>query len=286
MTEASSRRSEGFDGVRFVHEALPDLDLGKIDLGTDFLGRRLKAPLLIDGRGAEADAAVRLAEAAQHLGVGLVISQGPDMAVRLKAPDTPILAGIRAADLMSGFGVDQARAALDQVAADALVVELDPLRVAGDPEGMSDWWGLGGALEALAKGLDAPVAARGRLSPATARRLVEMGVAALDLASGEAVPDQPAFEGWGAPQATAITPVRSACPSTMLIASDLTDGVEAAKAIRLGADMAGLRTAVASAASTEAVFEALQQVVRELRMVCFCTDSANLTALRRAPLHA
>ena len=37
----------GFGDVRFVHEALLDLDHGKIDLGTDFLGRRLKAPLLI-----------------------------------------------------------------------------------------------------------------------------------------------------------------------------------------------------------------------------------------------
>ena len=37
----------GFDAVRFVHEALPDLDHGKIDLGADFLGRRLQAPLLI-----------------------------------------------------------------------------------------------------------------------------------------------------------------------------------------------------------------------------------------------
>ena len=40
-------RDAGFDAVRFVHEALPDLDHAKIDLGADFLGRRLKAPLLI-----------------------------------------------------------------------------------------------------------------------------------------------------------------------------------------------------------------------------------------------
>jgi isopentenyl-diphosphate Delta-isomerase len=40
-------RDAGFDSIRFVHEALPDLDHDKIDLGADFLGRRLKAPLLI-----------------------------------------------------------------------------------------------------------------------------------------------------------------------------------------------------------------------------------------------
>lgn len=280
MTEPS-RRSEGFEHVRFVHEALPDIDLGKIDLGTDFLGRRLKAPLLVDGRGTSPEDAVRLAEAAQQLGVALMIGLGPDMTVRLKAPDTPILASVRAADLLRGFGVDQAREVLDRVAADGLAVELNPLKDAGDPDGMGDWWGLGAALEALAKGLDAPVAARGRLSTATARRLVEMGVAVVDLAGDEGMPD-PAFADWGGVLAAAIAPVRSACPSSMLIASGLRDGVEAAKAIRLGADMAGLRVGVT--ASTEAVIEAVQQVARQLRTVCFCTGSSSLIALRRAPL--
>ena len=67
----------GFGDVRFVHEALPDLDHGKIDLGTDFLGRRLKAPLLISsmtGGPARAEAInARLAEAAQHLGIALAV---------------------------------------------------------------------------------------------------------------------------------------------------------------------------------------------------------------------
>src|SRR6218665_1655620 len=68
-------RDAGFDAGRFVHEALPDLDHAKIDLGADFLGRRLKAPLLISsmtGGPARAEAInARLAEAAQHLGIAL-----------------------------------------------------------------------------------------------------------------------------------------------------------------------------------------------------------------------
>jgi isopentenyl-diphosphate delta-isomerase len=67
----------GFAEVRFVHEALPDLDHGKIDLGIDFLGRRLRAPLLISsmtGGPARAEAInARLAEAAQHLGIALAV---------------------------------------------------------------------------------------------------------------------------------------------------------------------------------------------------------------------
>ncbi|HYC74832.1 type 2 isopentenyl-diphosphate Delta-isomerase [Brevundimonas sp.] len=320
--KARHRRDSGFADIHFVHEALPDLDHGKIDLGADFLGRRLKAPLLISSmtggpKRAEAINA-RLAEAAQHLGIGLAVGSqraaleaegvtpGLDMALRLKAPDTPILANIGAAQLTRGFGVDEARRVLDMIAADALIVHLNPLQEACQPEGDRDWWGVGAALEALVKALDAPVVVKetgAGISAATARRLASIGVAAIDVAGaggsnwaaveGERATDAAdkahaaAFADWGIPTARAIAEVRAACPRTMIIGSGgIADGVDAAKAIRLGADMVGQAAGVLKAAtvSTEAVVAHFQTVIRQLRTVCFCTGSANLTALRRAPL--
>lgn len=311
----------GFADVRFVHEALPDLDHGKIDLGADFLGRRLKAPLLISsmtGGPARAEAInTRLAEAAQHLGIALAVGSqraalegggapGLDMALRLKAPDTPILANIGAAQLTRGFGVDEARRVLDMIAADALIVHLNPLQEACQPEGDRDWWGVGAALEALVKTLDAPVIVKetgAGISAATARRLMDMGVAAIDVAGaggsnwgtveGEratAAADKAhaaAFADWGIPTARVIAEVRAACPGGLIIGSGgIRDGVDAAKAIRLGADMVGQAAGVLAAAmiSTEAVVEHFQIVIRQMRTVCLCTGSANLGALRKAPL--
>jgi isopentenyl-diphosphate delta-isomerase len=311
----------GFDAVRFVHEALPDLDYGKIDLGADFLGRRLKAPLLISamtGGPARAEAInARLAEAAQHLGIALAVGSqraaleqggapGLDMALRLRAPDTPILANIGAAQLTRGFGLDEARRVIDMVAADALVVHLNPLQEACQPEGDRDWWGVGAALEALVKALDAPVVVKetgAGISGATARRLAEMGVAAIDVAGaggsnwalveGERSGDPhdevhaAAFADWGLSTARAIVEARAACPRTLVIGSGgVRDGVDVARALRLGADMVGQAAGVLTAAtiSTEAVVSHFQTVIRQLRTVCFCTGSANLTALRRAPL--
>lgn len=312
----------GFGDVRFVHEALPDLDHGKIDLGTDFLGRRLKAPLLISsmtGGPARAEAInARLAEAAQHLGIALAVGSqraaldaegatpGLDMALRLKAPDTPILANIGAAQLTRGFGVDEARRVLDMIAADALIVHLNPLQEACQPEGDRDWWGVGAALEALVKAIDAPVVVKetgAGISAATAKRLFAMGVAAVDVAGaggsnwatveGERAEGEgdkahaAAFADWGIPTARAIAEARAACPKGVIIGSGgIRDGVEAAKAIRLGADMVGQAAGVLTAAtvSTEAVVEHFQTVLRQMRTVCFCTGSANLTALRKAPL--
>lgn len=320
---ARHARDAGFDDVRFVHEALPDLDYGKIDLGADFLGRRLKAPLLISAMtgGPERAAAIntRLAEAAQHLGIALAVGSqrgaleaggagaaGLDMTLRLKAPDTPILANIGAAQLTRGFGVDEARRALDMIAADALVVHLNPLQEACQPEGDRDWWGVGAALERLVRALDAPVVVKetgSGLSAATARRLADMGVAAIDVAGaggsnwalveGERASEAAdtahaaAFADWGVPTARAIAEARAACPRSVIIGSGgVRDGVDVARAIRLGADMVGQAAGVLSAAtvSTEAVIQHFQTVIRQLRTVCFCTGSANLTALRQAPL--
>ena len=311
----------GLDAVRFVHEALPDLDYGKIDLGTDFLGRRLKAPLLISSMtgGPERAGAInaRLAEAAQHLGIALAVGSqraaletdgapGLDMALRLKAPDTPILANIGAAQLTRGVGPDEARRLMDMIAADALIVHLNPLQEACQPEGDRDWWGVGAALEALIRTVDFPVLVKetgAGLSAATARRLVEMGVAALDVAGaggsnwalveGERSEGQAdkahaaAFADWGIPTARAIAEARAACPRTLIIGSGgIRDGLDAARAIRLGADMIGQAAGVLAAAtvSTEAVIAHFQTLIRQMKTVCFCTGSANLAALARAPL--
>ncbi|MDQ8028182.1 MAG: type 2 isopentenyl-diphosphate Delta-isomerase [Brevundimonas sp.] len=322
--KARHGRGTGLEAVRFVHEALPDLDYGKIDLGADFLGRRLKAPLLISsmtGGPTRAEAInARLAEAAQHLGIALAVGSqraalevetptpGLDMSLRLKAPDTPILANIGAAQLTRGVGPDEARRLVDMIAADALIVHLNPLQEACQPEGDRDWWGVGAALEALIRAADFPVVVKetgAGISAATAKRLADMGVAALDVSGAggsnwalvegeraEADADKAhaaAFADWGLPTARAISEARAACPRTLIIGSGgIRDGVDAARAIRLGADMVGQAAGVLQAAtvSTEAVVAHFQTVIRQLRTVCFCTGSANLTALARAPLEA
>ena len=192
------------------------------------------------------------------------------------------------------------------IGADALIVHLNPLQEACQPEGDRDWWGVGAALESLVRKLDAPVVVKetgAGLSAATARRLADMGVAALDVAGagganwglieGERATEPAdkahalAFADWGIPTAVAIAQVRAACPDVVLIGSGgVRDGLDAAKAIRLGADVVGQAAGVLHSAtvSTEAVVEHFQVVIRQLRTACFCTGSANLQDLRRAPL--
>ncbi|RZA11321.1 MAG: type 2 isopentenyl-diphosphate Delta-isomerase, partial [Proteobacteria bacterium] len=136
-----------------------------------------------------------------------------------------------------------------------------------------------------------------------ARRLVDAGVAVIDVAgaggtSWAAVEAERsknpmhaaigrAFADWGIPTALAISEVREACPDATIIGSGgIRHGLDAAKAIRLGADVVGQAAGVLQAATTsaEAVVEHLAISVAQLRVACFCTGSVDLAALRTAAL--
>ena len=314
-------RDAGFDAIRFVHEALPDVDHERIDLGIEFLGRRLKAPLLVSsmtGGPARAEAInTHLAEAAQALGIALAVGSqrgaletggvgGLTQTLRNRAPDTPILANIGAAQLTRGFGVDEARRAVEMIGADALIVHLNPLQEACQPEGDRSWSGTGAALEALIRNLDLPVVVKetgAGISASTARRLIEMGAVAIDVAGagganwglieGERATDPAdkahalAFADWGIPTPQAIANIRRACPEATIIGSGgIRNGLDVAKAIRLGADVVGQAAGVLEAAtvSTEAVMTHFRIMIHQLRTACFCTGSASLADLRRVTL--
>jgi len=318
---ARTATASGFGALRFEHDALPELHLDAVDLGTDFLGRRLAAPLLVSsmtGGPARAERINRhLAEAASALGIALAVGSqriaietgrggGLDRALRRAAPNVPILANIGGAQLAAGYGLAEARRAVEMIEADALIVHLNPLQEAVQPRGDRDWRGVLAGIEALARGLGVPLVAKEvgcGISAAVARRLVEAGVHAIDVAgaggtSWAAVEAEraeserqrrvaQAFAGWGIPTADAIAAVRAACPGAVVIGSGgIRDGLDAAKAIRLGADLVGQAAALLEAAtrSAEAVVEEVSIIVEQLRIACFCTGSADLAALRRAPI--
>lgn len=318
---APSTIASGFSRYQFSHCALPQLHLDDIDLRLPLLGRTLNAPLLISSMtGGAARAATinaHLAEAAETLGIALAIGSqrvalqsgadtGLTVELRRLAPSVPLLANIGAAQLLDESGMDWARRAVEMIGADALIVHLNPLQEAVQAEGDRDWRGILQAIAKLVDTLGVPVVAKevgAGISAPVARALSDAGVSIIDVAgaggtSWAAVEAERsrsdssrriamAFAGWGIPTAEAIQSVRQALPDATLIASGgIRDGVDVAKAIRLGADLAGQAAAVLQSAtqSTEAVVDHFEVVIRQLRIACFCTGSADLQALRTAPL--
>ena len=305
----------GFEHLHFEHSALPEIDLDDIDLSQDFLGKTLAAPLVISsmtGGTAQASEINRnLAIAAQETGIAMglgsqrVAIEDPSLSdtfnMRDVAPDALMFANLGAVQLNYGYGAEEAQRAIDMIEADALVLHLNALQEAVQPEGDTRFGSLLSKIELLVASVSVPVIAKEvgwGISGTVAKRLVEAGVAIIDVAGAggtswsqvemhRAAEEKQAdlarrFVDWGIPTAEAVRQVRAALPDIPVIASGgLRSGLDIAKSIALGAQLGGMAGPFLRAAveSSEAVADLIHQTVRELRVCMFATGSRDLKSL-------
>ncbi|RKP56950.1 type 2 isopentenyl-diphosphate Delta-isomerase [Cohnella endophytica] len=306
----------GFDEYGFRHQALPELDFGAIDTACEFLGRNLKAPLMVSSMTGGTDEAarinVRLAEAAESRGWGMGLGslraaiECPETAhtfrVRSVAPSIPLIANLGAVQFNYGYGVDECRRAVDLTEADALVLHLNGLQELFQTGGDWNFSGLLNRIELLCRHAEFPIGVKEvgfGIDGDTARSLVDAGISFIDVAGAGGTSwievekhrtSDPirqaaakAFEDWGTPTAQCVTEVRHALPNIALLASGgLVNGVEAAKAIALGANMASYGRALLAPAieSAEGLAELFGRIEFELRVAMFGIGAANLSQLR------
>jgi isopentenyl-diphosphate delta-isomerase len=315
----SSHSSTGFDRYRFVHNALPELDLDEIAVDTTFLGKKLRAPILISSMTGGFDLARKvnrnLAAAAQELGIAMgvgsqrVAIEEPAAAdsfrVREVAPDILLLGNLGAVQLNYGYTIDQCRRAVEMIDADALILHLNVLQEALQPEGNRNFKGLTEKIATICRKLKLPVVVKevgNGISVDVAKRLHDAGVAAIDIAgkggtAWSAVEAQRAtqqgkaysqtFTDWGIPTEEALAGVRAALPQIQLIASGgIRSGLDIAKSIALGADMAAFGQPLLAAAleSPAQVVKFIEEIIDELKVAMLCAGAANLESLRRTTL--
>ncbi len=155
--DVRSALTTGLENYHFVHEALPELDLERIDPSLSLFGKKLAAPILISSMtgGTEEAGEInqRLAEAAQEVGVAMGVGsqraalehpeQIPTFSITRKvAPDILLFANLGAVQLNYGYGMDECRRAVDMIAADALILHLNPLQEAVQDAGDTNFAGL------------------------------------------------------------------------------------------------------------------------------------------------
>jgi isopentenyl-diphosphate delta-isomerase len=308
----------GLERYRFRHCCLPELSFDDIDLTTLFLGKTLAAPLLISSMTGGTEQAqlinFRLAAAAQAHGLAMGVGSqrvaiehpavATTFAIRSVAPDALLFANLGAVQLNYQYGLDECRKIVDLLAADALILHLNVLQECVQTTGDRNFRGLLDKIAQLCDVLPVPVIAKevgNGISGPMAQKLMAVGVAAIDVAgaggtSWAKVEGQRAkdlrqrrlgqtFADWGIPTAECITSVRAIAPTVPLIASGgLRNGLDAAKAIALGADLAGMALPFLQAAneSEAAVHELIDWLKAELTIALFCTGNANLQALKQS----
>ncbi|NCS76145.1 MAG: type 2 isopentenyl-diphosphate Delta-isomerase [Microcystis aeruginosa K13-07] len=310
--------TSGLEKYRFTHCCLPELDRDDIELGTTFLGKSLKAPILISSMTGGTELAhlvnTRLAMVAQRYGLAMGVGSqrialeqpelAPTFAVRSLAPDILLLANLGAVQLNYGCGLEECLKLVDLLEADALILHLNPLQEWVQSKGDKNFKGLIDKIALICSKLPVPVIAKevgNGISSMMAQRLIEAGVAAIDVAgaggtSWAKVESQRAkdpkqrhlgqvFADWGLPTAECITAIRTLNSTIPLIASGgLKNGLDLAKSIALGADLGGLARPflIAAIESEAAVDELVKFLIAEIEIVLFCTGNPNLSALKNS----
>lgn len=314
------RLTTGLEHYRFVHRALPEIDLDTVDTSIGLFGKTLNAPVVISSMTGGTDLAHqlnrRLAEVAQAQGIAMGVGsqragiEHPELAytyqVRDIAPDILLFANLGAVQLNYGYGVEQCQRAVDMIEADALILHFNVLQEAVQPEGDTNFAGLIDQVELVCKVLDVPVIAKEvgwGFSQLDVEMLANAGVAAIDVAGSggtswseveyHRAPTEfharvaAAFADWGISTADAVQYAVAGAPALPVIASGgLRDGIDIGKAIALGAIAGGIAGRFLKAAdhSVEAADQFARELIAQLRVTMLCSGARTIGDLQTTQL--
>jgi isopentenyl-diphosphate delta-isomerase len=318
LKESQYLKSAGFESVELLNQSAGGLSMNDISQATTFLGHKLKAPLMIapmtGGSKLGAMLNQRWARACEHFGLPFGVGSQrlaledervkESFMVRKHAPTALIFANLGAAQLRQSQGLAQAVEAVKMIEANALFIHLNPLQEACQEHGDRNFCGI---LEAIRDVMEAlalhkiPVLVREvgfGLSTDAASALIDTGIAGLDCAGAggtswarvEALCATSekyqrlgqSFGEWGIPTAQSIKNVREVSKKIPLIATGgIRSGLDVAKAIALGANMAAMAQPMLMAAVSgeDELFSYIEQILLELRVAMFAAGAKDISDL-------
>jgi isopentenyl-diphosphate delta-isomerase len=311
--EVKSKLTNGFEAYRFLHQALPEIDLDEIGISQTLFNKRLRAPLLISSMTGGTQKAAHfnqlLARAAQEFGLAMGVGsqraalEDPSLEdtfriTRQEAPDALLFANLGAVQLNMGYGIRECQRAVDMLAADALILHLNPLQEALQPEGDTKFRGLLRRIEEICTKLPVPVIAKEvgwGIGTATAKQLLDADVSAIDVAGAGGTswsqvemyrqPDPQRaqmvshFQVWGIPTAQCLVEIKQNIPNACVFASGgLQNGIDLAKSLALGATLGGIAGPLLRAANEgyDQLSKTITLILEELRICMFATGKKTL----------
>ena len=303
-------KTTGFEDIELIHNVLPEIDKNEIDLSTSVFGKKLNSPLFMTaitgGHPAAKNINKQLAIAAENnriaLGVGSqrAACEHPELAdtytvVRENAPDCLLVGNIGAPQL------NLAEKAVEILDADILAIHLNPLQESIQPEGDLDARGYLDLINQITESVDIPVVAKETgcgISGESAKALVDAGVDFIDIegaggTSWAAVETYRAedrylgevFWDWGIPTAISTVEVTNAVNVPVISSGGIRTGLEAAKAIALGADAVGMALPfLKNSASQDQLNKFIERFNDSLRIAMFLVGANNIEELKQSKL--
>ncbi len=316
--DVGHEQSTLLEEVALIHDPLPELSTDQIDLSSEVLGKRLAAPLIISAMtgGTERAGQINrdLASVAEELEIGFGLgSQRPMLrdesvtwtyAVRKRAASTLIIGNLGLWQARQ-IGPQAVEELARSVGANAIAIHLNPAQELVQPGGDRDFRGGYDTLTALQRELGLPLLVKETgcgVGPRTIRKLRDAGIEHLDVAgaggtSWVAVETHRAetkaakalgraLHDWGVPTAAAVGQAAGAGFTTLIASGGIFNGLDAARAIALGATAVAVARPVLEVYwrdGAEGARQLLTEMIETIRAVALLTGSASLNDLRRAP---
>ncbi|HZS03340.1 MAG TPA: type 2 isopentenyl-diphosphate Delta-isomerase [Blastocatellia bacterium] len=307
------RKTTLFEDVELVHQPLTETALDGIDLGVRVMGKQLSFPVVITGMSGGTEETGRfnrdIAAVADRMGIGFGVGSQRVMLTRPEVKETFQVRGVAPNVLLLGnIGIAQARTLgsrelrglIEDIQADALCVHLNtPMEIIqekGDHDFRGSLKAIAGIVDELGSSKVIIKETGCGFARETGRRLAEVGVKWIDVSGAggtswvgvETLRHRAlrhlgeAFWDWGIPTAASVCELRDL--NLELIASGgMRTGMEAAKALALGARLVGVALPVlrayveAGADGVETFLRAFRAELRAAVMLCGCARLEDLT---------
>jgi len=312
LEEGADRNKNYFDEYSFVHNALPEIDYKDIDTSTNFLGKKLSMPLIINsmtggtkrGKGIN----MQLASIAEKhkiafaVGSQRIMIENPNFnygfqGIREIAPSIPILANLGAVQLNYGYGLEECKKIVNIIEADALCLHLNPLQEALQPEGDTNFFNILSKIENLVKKLSVPIIVKEvgcGISKEVANSLRKIGIKYIDVSGSGGTSWnyietrrlknsrlKNIFSDFGIPTPLSIKECSAVDEIYVIASGGVRSGLDIAKSVALGAKCTGMALPFLETVeeSQEKTIELIENIQKELKISMFVTGSKTLEDL-------
>ena len=314
--------STGFQDIRLIHRALPEIDLDEVSTETIFFGKKLAAPLMISAITGGTRKAAKLnevlAEVAEEKNIGIsvgsqriAVSQPETIPtfsiVREKAPSTFVMGNLGCPQLSLGWGVEEAKKCVEMIEADALALHMNPLQEAVQLDGDTNYSGIYEKIRSLQK-IKKPLVMKetgAGIAWEDAVKMEKAGVSGLEVSgvggtSWSAVEYHIAKElgkkemeylgnalwNWGIPTAISVVETTQKTNLSVISSGGIRTGVDVVKSIALGAELGGLAKPFLEKAveGSEQLSDYIDNLIREIKVAMFLVGAKNLDSLSNIPV--
>ena len=314
LNQSVEKNRNFFDDYEFEHVALPEVDFNDIDTSTIFLSKNISFPLLISSMTGGMKQASKinknLALASEKKKIALALGSErvllekdrslSSFQVRRFAKSIPLLGNLGAVNLNYGVTIADIRKAIDLIEADGLFLHLNPLQEVVQEEGNTNFKQILPKIQKAVAACQKPLLIKetgAGISQSVTRQLKKAGIKWIDVSGkggctwsyieGERGNKKSLrrlgniFSSWGIPTPEAISECSKVSGIKIIAGGGLRSGLDIAKAIALGAEMAtiGLPFLEKSLVSSLAVENLIKQYQLELKVAMFCVGAKNIKEL-------